>query len=148
MFIPGTTCLHILLAHSCLYYYLLSLQYTVLHIILLHILFSILLFSIFDYSFFSYLYLCLLSCVCISYNCTVHGADLTYISLLIIFCIIVYVTNKYLEVWENCQAKPIQTLGRASQGVNWSWSQCIKSHHAQTSSGKETETLSEASYLG
>ncbi len=22
------------------------------------------------------------------------------------------------------------------QGVNWSWSQCIKSHHAQTSSGK------------
>ncbi len=34
------------------------------------------------------------------------------------------------------QAKPIQTLGRASQGVNWSWSQCIKSH-AQTSSGKE-----------
>ncbi len=35
-----------------------------------------------------------------------------------------------------CQAKPIQTLGRASQGVNWSRSQCIKSHHAQTSSGK------------
>ncbi len=34
------------------------------------------------------------------------------------------------------QAKQIQTLGRASQGVNWSWSQCIKSHHAQTSSGK------------
>ncbi len=30
----------------------------------------------------------------------------------------------------------IQTLGRASQGVNWSWSQWIKSHHAQTSSGK------------
>ncbi len=25
---------------------------------------------------------------------------------------------------------------RASQGVNWSWSQCIKSHHVQTSSGK------------
>ncbi len=34
------------------------------------------------------------------------------------------------------QAKLIQTLGRASQGVDWSWSQCIKSHHAQTSSGK------------
>ncbi len=29
-----------------------------------------------------------------------------------------------------------QSLGRASQGVNWSWSQCIKSHRAQTSSGK------------
>ncbi len=26
---------------------------------------------------------------------------------------------------------------QASQGVNWSWSQCIKSHHTQTSSGKE-----------
>ncbi len=35
-----------------------------------------------------------------------------------------------------CQSKPIQTLGRASQGVDWSWNQCIKSHHAQTSSGK------------
>ncbi len=40
------------------------------------------------------------------------------------------------QAWEYCQAKPIQTLGRASQEVNWSWSQCIKSHHAQTSSGK------------
>ncbi len=41
------------------------------------------------------------------------------------------------QAWEYCQAKLIQTLGRASQGVNWSWSQCIKSHHAQTSSGEE-----------
>ncbi len=42
----------------------------------------------------------------------------------------------WLQAWEYCQAKLIQTLGRASQGVDWSWSQCIKSHHAQTSSGK------------
>ncbi len=42
----------------------------------------------------------------------------------------------WLQAWEYCQAKPIQTLVRASQGVDWSWSQCIKSHHAQTSSGK------------
>ncbi len=41
------------------------------------------------------------------------------------------------QAWEYCQVKPIQTLGRASQGLNWSRSQCIKSHHAQTSSGKE-----------
>ncbi len=41
------------------------------------------------------------------------------------------------QTGDYCQAKPVQTLGRASQGVNWSWSQCIKSHHAQTSSGKE-----------
>ncbi len=57
------------------------------------------------------------------------------------------------QAWEYSQAKLIQTLIRASQGVDWSWSQCIKSHHAQTSSGKGlpshfwTETTSEASYL-
>ncbi len=38
MNIPCATCLHIPLEHPCLYYYLLSLQHTVLHIILLHIL--------------------------------------------------------------------------------------------------------------
>ncbi len=41
------------------------------------------------------------------------------------------------QAWDYCQSKPIQTLGRASQGLNWSRSQCIKSHHAQTSSGKD-----------
>ncbi len=41
----------------------------------------------------------------------------------------------WLQAWEYCQAKLSQTLVRA-QGVDWSWSQCIKSHHAQTSSGK------------
>ncbi len=45
------------------------------------------------------------------------------------------------QAWEYCQAKLIQTLGRALQGVNWSWSQCIKSHHAQTSSGKGQPSL-------
>ncbi len=40
------------------------------------------------------------------------------------------------QAWEYSQAKLIQTLERASQGVDLSWSQCIKSHHAQTSSGK------------
>ncbi len=36
---------------------------------------------------------------CVTYNCTVHWADLTYISLLIIFCIIEFVTNKTLNPW-------------------------------------------------
>ncbi len=49
----------------------------------------------------------------------------------------VHKQQRRAQAWEYCQAKPIQTLERASQGVNWSWSQCIKSHHAQTSSGKE-----------
>ncbi len=70
--------LYNLFAHPCLYYHcLLILQYTVLNILFL---------------FFSYLYLCRFSCV--TYNCTVHGADLTYISPLVIFCIIVYVKKK------------------------------------------------------
>ncbi len=66
--------------HSCLYYnrYLLSLLYTVLHIILFSIFFS-------SITIFMYILLSLF-----------HGADLTYISLLVIFCIIVYVTNKKL----------------------------------------------------
>ncbi len=45
------------------------------------------------------------------------------------------------QAWEYSQAKLIQTLVRASQGVDWSWSQCIKSHHAQTSSGKGLPSL-------
>ncbi len=51
------------------------------------------------------------------------------------FCLFFTTTKKNIFV-EYCQAKLIQTLGRASQGVDWSWSQCIKSHHAQTYSGK------------
>ncbi len=69
--------------------------------ILLHILFYILLiFFLLSYFLlnFSYLYLCIFSCVCIPCNCSVQGADLTYISLLVIFCIIVYVTNKILSL--------------------------------------------------
>ncbi len=38
---------------------------------------------------------------CVTYNCTVHGADRTYISLLVIFCIFVYVTNTNLEYFFN-----------------------------------------------
>ncbi len=51
------------------------------------------------------------------------------------------------QACEYCQAKPIQTLGRASQGVNWSRSQCIKSHHARTSSGKRLPSQSQADCL-
>ncbi len=43
----------------------------------------------------------------------------------------VHKQQRWPQTWEYCQAKLIQTLGRASQGVNWS-----RSHRAQTSSGK------------
>ncbi len=39
------------------------------------------------------------------------------------------------QPWEDCQEKQIQELGWASQGVYWSQSHRIKSHHTQTSSG-------------
>ncbi len=88
MYIPCTTCLHILLAHSCLYYNLLSLRCTVLQMLFCYSFFYLC--SYFLFHFFPYLYLCIFSCVCVPYNCTVHGAAVTYISLLVIFCIIVY----------------------------------------------------------
>ncbi len=47
-----------------------------------------------------------------------------------------YKQQGWQQAWEYSQAKLIQTFVRASQGVDWSWSQCIKSHHTQTSSGK------------
>ncbi len=75
-------------------------RYFIAHFIFYFIIFYflILLFIFYFFNFFPYLYLCMFSCVCIWYNCTVHGADLTYMSLLVIFCIIVYVTNKNLVI--------------------------------------------------
>ncbi len=58
VYIPCTTCLHIPLAHPCLYYYLLSLQYPA-HFILLH-------FFIFSIFFIFYLYLYIFSWVCVT----------------------------------------------------------------------------------
>ncbi len=46
--------------------------------------------------------------------------------------------QRWQQAWEYCQAKLIQILGRASQRVDWSWSQCIKSHHAQMSDVKRS----------
>ncbi len=66
----------------------------------------------------------------------------------------VHKQQEWLQAWEYCQAKLIQTLVRTSQGVDWSWSQCIKSHHAQMSSGKGlpshfcTRDNVRSSYLG
>jgi len=65
VYIPGTTCLHIPLAYPCLYYYLLSPQYTVLHIYFIaHFTpyFFLLFLPIFIYIFLCY----------VSFFCTVH----------------------------------------------------------------------------
>ncbi len=74
-----------------------STVYCPTHFMLFYILlYNLLVFKHF-YFYFLYLYLCIFSCVCIPFNLTVHGADLTYFSLLIILCIVVYVTNTNLE---------------------------------------------------
>ncbi len=96
----------------CLYYYLLSpiycfcTSYLFLHILLvLHILFCTFLYSITLFTlYFSflpiYIYIYICSCVVLllynfySLHCPLSGPDLIYISLLIIPCIIYYVTNK------------------------------------------------------
>ncbi len=45
------------------------------------------------------------------------------------------------QAWEYSQAKLIQTLGRASQGVDWSWSQCIKSPRSDVFRKRATKPL-------
>ncbi len=102
VYIPGTTmfahcscCLHIPLAHPCLYYYLLSPQYTVLHI-LFHCTFYPLFLSYF-YFILTYIYIYIFSCVMFHFNflhCPLSGPVLIYSSLLIISSIIEYVMNK------------------------------------------------------
>ncbi len=142
----GLLLLLLLLAHpSCSYYYLLSPNILFLHIycfalfILLHILLFISLF---------YLYIC--SCVVlllyhfifIILHCPLSGPDLIYISLLIIPCIIYYVTNKEtlnLEPWTHIPGASWVPLllwldmwifcMRVPSGVQYEW----KSHHPPVS---------------
>ncbi len=87
VYIPGTTCLHIPLSHPCLYYYLLSTQYTALHILFYCTFYSL-------FFLFIYTYIYIYSLVLRILHCPLSGPDLVYISLQIIFCIIEYVTNK------------------------------------------------------
>ncbi len=69
-----------------------STVYCIAHFILLHILFF----------FIFYLYLYIFSCVVLHIlHCPLIRPDLIYISLLIIFCTIEYVTNKTLNLIEN-----------------------------------------------
>ncbi len=89
LYIPGTTRLHISLAHLCLYYYLLSPQYTVLNN-----LFDCTFYSLFLFIFLP-IFIYIFSCVVLHLlHCPLSGPDLIYISLRIIFCMIEYVMNK------------------------------------------------------
>ncbi len=103
---------------SRLYYYLLSpincfcTSYLFLHILLvLHILFCTFLILLHILLFISLFYLYICSCVVLllynfySLHCPLSGPDLIYISLLIIHCIIYYVTNK-----ETLNLEPISNV--------------------------------------
>ncbi len=108
VYIPGTTCLHIPLAHPCLYYYLLSPQYTVRYNLFAHssctslfillfiksTVYCIAHFTLFFLIFLFFTYIYIYSLVLRILHCPLSGPDLIYISLQIIFCIIEYVTNK------------------------------------------------------
>ncbi len=96
MYIPCTTRLHIPLAHpSCSYYYLLSPSILFFaHLIVLHFLFHCTFYSYFSF-FTIYMLLCCyfyIIFIFILLHCPLSGPD--FISLLIIPCIICYVTNK------------------------------------------------------
>ncbi len=99
MYIPCTTCLHIPLAHSCLYYNLLSPQYTILHMLFDCTSYSSLFLRIIFVLFFTYIYV-YSHVLCYIFHCPLSGPDLIYISLLIMFCIIEYVMNKTLNLEE------------------------------------------------
>ncbi len=65
---------------------------------------------------FFYLYLYIFSCVVLNIlHCPLSGRDLTYISLLIIFCIIEYVTNKKtLNLEHKFPTNPVSTTEKKS----------------------------------
>ncbi len=99
VYIPGTTCLHIPLAHLCLYYYLLSPQYTALHILFYCTFYSLFFLIILIYLNFLPIFIYILLC-CVTYlHCPLSRPDPIYISLLIIFCIIEYVTWRIKKPW-------------------------------------------------
>ncbi len=108
MYIPGTTCLHIPLAHPCLYCFLLTHSilyctfYLIAHFTPYFILFYFIICSYF-YFILTYIYiyslvLCFIVLFVFILHCPLSGPVLTYISLLIIPCMIVYVTNNK-EPW-------------------------------------------------
>ncbi len=119
VYIPGTTRLHIPLAHpSCSYYYLLSPNILFLHILLVCNFYSIAHFTLY-FSFFTYIY-ALVFCyfyimfIFIILHCPLSGPDLIYISLLIIPCIIYYVTNKEtLNLEPPLQCTPCCVMGNS-----------------------------------
>ncbi len=88
MYIPGTTCLHIPLAHPCLYWYLLihSILYCTFYLIAHFTPYFNLFYYLFLFLFYSYLYLYIFSCVMfhcfifIIFFCTVHWADLSWLT--------------------------------------------------------------------
>ncbi len=86
---------------SCSYYYFLSpsilflhILFVFAHLIVLHFLFYCTFYSYFSFFTIYMLLCCYFYIIFILLHCPLSGPDLIYISLLIIPCIIYYVTNK------------------------------------------------------
>ncbi len=95
----NTNSLYNLCAHSsCTFLLILlfmkSTVYFPAHFIIFYSLF------LFFYLFFFILIFRYILLCCVIYNCTVHGVDQTYISLLVIFCINVYVRKTNHEYFK------------------------------------------------
>ncbi len=93
VYIPGTTRLHIPLAHPCSYYYLLSPSILFCTSYLFSTSYSIAHFTLYLYSCLVYIYiyalvLCYFYLLFVFFALSLSGPDLIYISLLIIPCII------------------------------------------------------------
>ncbi len=98
-------------------------------------------FVLYIFFFFIHLILCILLCVVFFYNiCTVHGADLTHISLLVnTLCIIVYVTNKsWTWTWPTTTTQTCRSTLKlwqlTSKSALMMWQSPRPSPHVQTKS--------------
>ncbi len=133
MYIPGTTCLHIpCTSHSSctslvILIFIKSTVDCIAHFSSLHI--SLILFYCFYLLFFflilflpifKYMLLCYVSSfIFIFLHCPLSGPVLTYISLLIIPCMIVYVTNKQEPCKCNNQSYLKETRATLSPKANY-----------------------------
>ncbi len=107
-----TTCLRILLAHSCLYYYLLCLQYTVLHI---EFYIYIFLFC----TFFSHTYIYVYSLVFV-FHIIALSMERTWLTFYCwLYSVIVYVKNKYFTFWSYILFYKIILMSLLSLLINW-----------------------------
>ncbi len=101
------------------------------------------------YNLFLLLLLLLYICFYYSLHCPLSGPDLTYISLLIIPCIIYHVTNKETLRQELIPSIPTETRVRTIDNTRVELKERETERHTHTHTERETEThtLSRSHFL-